>query len=227
MDDIASRLFGSSMQPAAGTAPAAPVDRTAEVMYGANSASPRKTADPHTANEQALAESVYGVSSDAQGNHTSQLEAAGLQAPKHLLRERDVFAGPNDTAEIRRHIGEAIRDITPDVATGLRDEITQEYVYTAAAIGLEPAETLELARAAKTAYANGAPDADVRQSWRSKSESILAGYGSKQGAVLAEAKRLINRDPRVKAMLASTGLGDNPAYVRAALSAAARRLKRT
>lgn len=237
-DPLANRLFGSS-EPAAPqrNGPRFVLDGRGAYIdprSGARAPAPQSEQSDPMAAENQRAVRQYGASHDAQGNALDPLESIGAQTPDHILRDRadrdpegagKLFAGETDTGETRLAIDKAIDTITPDVPATLRQAVTAEYAAIAGDIGLEPSEVSEIAQAAQGAFANGAPDIDQRSAWRYTSRNIAAGYGSRQSAVVAEAQRMIAGDPRVKTMLARTGLGDHPAVVRNVLAAADRRLR--
>jgi hypothetical protein len=58
------------------------------------------------------------------------------------------------------------------------------------------------------------PSAEVKAGWEASARAELQRvYGRDAEAVLADAMRLVQRDPRVAQFLEQTGLGSHPAYV--------------
>ena len=89
-------------------------------------------------------------------------------------------------------------------------------------VGASSQQVTELRDVLGKELANGLPSEEVRAQWANDaSEQLRRQYGE-QGAqeALADANKLIARDPRLAAWLEKSGLGNHPAYVKAAVELA-------
>jgi hypothetical protein len=211
------------------TAPATPttlIDGISEskaqrFFDGKGTPAPAETADPYAVQEAEVGRLQYGDQDDPLG-------AIGAATPEHIVearRERgNTLFTDGDNAETRLAIDRAITALEPDTPTTLRQASTAEWVAVGNDMGLDPTETLAVAKAAQQAFA--APvDQDVIATWTEQSAQVIRGYGTRGPAVLAQAQQMIANDPRVQVMLARTGLGSHPQLVKVAMSAADRRLR--
>jgi len=89
-------------------------------------------------------------------------------------------------------------------------------------VGASPQQVAELKDVLGRELANGLPSEETRAQWATDAAEQLRRQYGEDGAreALADANRMIARDPRLKVWLEKSGLGNHPAYVRAAVELA-------
>lgn len=99
------------------------------------------------------------------------------------------------------------------VADDVKAQAAGEWREIAVDVGLSSPEAKEVLGEFQQALANP-PTAETRKAWVGEAKrQLLDKYGSDAPRVLADAKRLATRDPRVASLLDRSGLGDSPAMV--------------
>jgi hypothetical protein len=221
MTDAATTLFANQPGDRA-TAPAAPTTliegftpaRVKSFYDGQATAAPTAR-PPEVDNDLALAGRL---------NFTESVDAAET---RDTLAKGDLFAGPADNADVRRHIGESLAMIHDALPTTELQDVTLAMVHEIGALGLGADEVAAVAHDAKAllkAARAGDLPAGTAAVWATENRKALAQYGGRAGQVFAEAQRMVSSSSEVLDMM-QRGLGDHPPTVRAVLAAADRRLR--
>jgi hypothetical protein len=100
-------------------------------------------------------------------------------------------------------------EVSPEVASAASTELREIFADVGAS-GNDAAEFLSLAAQMTAAPATPEARAELRAS---AIDAVNRQYGNDAKSAVDDARALVARDPRVAAMLASTGLGDHPQAV--------------
>lgn len=165
--------------------------------------------------QDAIAAAIYGDESDLDF----------LNPPPEIAAERagrgQSMFSDGDNAQGRLTVTKAVEVITPDMPAVLVQANAKEYSAIANDLGILPEGVAEIAKAARDAFSDGNPSEQTLATWKETSQRLMYRAGPR---LVAEARRVISRDPRLVTMLNTTRLGNHPVIVRQVLAAAARRL---
>lgn len=158
------------------------------------------------------AERIYGERPNPARDAIERDIAASVPAEIRSLREARAREPANalfgETALGDEIVEATLNDV--NYAPEVRRAYADEYKRLASDNGMTANEALEAASIIN------APIADERTQsrWgRQTEESLKMQYGDEWQSRLADAKRLVNRDPRVAKIIESRGLGNNPKIV--------------
>lgn len=247
-DALASRMFGSTTPtgPAPAPAPTNPAQAAeadmAAKLYGAPASNAQPSAQPDAetqatdpqAAENAQAAGIYGRFVDPEtGNEISPEEVVARGVPEAVRKaraERDpdgaskMFAD-GDTAPVRKAFADLITNDTP-VPEALKQAVVGEYTRIASDLGLQPDETVAVVKAAQATFAEGQTVTPEQvEKWNFTNANLAKSYGSREAAVVAEAKAMLRADPRLFNLVMQTGFIGHPEFNRHMLQAADRRLR--
>lgn len=169
------------------------------------------------------------ISTDAAGtlyeepvetDHEAILSNFGFDTPYEIRKERESslsnvfgYVESSVSEEVKQGIGSVIDEMTPEIPRTLREAAIQQYGMIANDLGMESSEVTGLINVARN-EGKLASDPEVRTKWRKEAADWVRNqYGSKSHQVMSDAQKVVSRDPRLKAMLARTGLGDHPKFV--------------
>lgn len=172
-----------------------------------------------------LAEKLYAI--PEKPDPQSILRRAEVATPADILKEREADAARKmfpihaDAPEVKE-IRSTVDSLDPDAPADVREAVAIEYMEIAADFGMNNPEIRELAAVAKV---DSFPDEATVTRWHTESTRALqAAFGQDTARTVADARQLVQRDPRLAAMLDRTGLGDHPKVI-LAVAHAARRLR--
>lgn len=190
-------------------------DRAADFYGPPGDAVSTTPPEPAEAAQDVIAADIYGSESDL-----DYLKPTPEIAAERAGRGQSMFSDGDD-AEGRLAVTKAVEVITPDMPAVLVQANSKEYSSVANDLGIHPEGVAEIARAAGEAFSDGTPTEQTLTGWKETSQRLIDRAGP---ALVAEARRMINRDPRLVGMLNTTRLGNHPVVVRQVLAAAARRM---
>lgn len=136
---------------------------------------------------------------------------AGARA---MFKDVDVWGGPADgSGGLVRDLVTGIRQAFPDTARGDLDRQVSGLASALVDIGADHDLVRDMSRIVKT-HAGAQFDPDVRAEMRAGAVAeVQRRYGPDAARKLADAQKLVNRDPRLATILSKTGLGDSPKVV--------------
>ena len=147
---------------------------------------------------------------------------------KHDAPQEDL---PESVKEHRAN--DEARQMYPDDSLYFKDELKPaddspeqaaevlEWKGIARDVGASPQQVAELKDVLGRELANGLPSAEMREAWAAESVAAMQRkYGAELPELLADANKMIARDPRLAAWLDRSGMGNRVEYVERAIELA-------
>lgn len=164
---------------------------------------------------------AYAAADPAPNGAVAQVRAMDATA-RAMFKDVDQWGGPADgSGGVVRDLAEAVREAFPESDKGPIGKQVSALASVFVDVGMDKQFVEDLAGIVKT-HAGVAFDDQVRSEMRGDVvKDLKQQYGKEFANKLADAQRLVNRDPRLAGFLVATGLGDNPKVIRKMIELAA------
>lgn len=179
----------------------------AAILFGDGAPEPASAVPPTPTFDQKAAATLYAPEPDPKPAEDVPLEVAHLRESDP---ERKFFGAQSTHGDVP--LEQAFAEVE-----GMTDEqratAAHEWREIAVDVGVSPPDARHMLSEFQHALANP-PTAETRAAWRTEADRRLSErFGADAPKVLADARRLVQRDPRVVQLLIRSGLGDSPDMV--------------